>query len=87
MPEPDSQRHATVTDTEKLSWGQIMRTAELFCWFALFMIPLLYWISGAAVSTDQAWIRTSMIIVASVVVLSSATYRMWHRWQRRDRQT
>ncbi len=52
-PEPDGE----VTLRELAAWA---RTA---CWFGLLMLPVLIWVNGPAVSTDQAWVRTALCVL------------------------
>ena len=57
MDQPD---HAEITTEEFLGW------MEFGCWSALVMAPLIYWLQGPSVSTDQLVVRTALVILAAV---------------------
>ncbi|MEX2121699.1 MAG: hypothetical protein WD847_19090 [Pirellulales bacterium] len=44
--------------------AQILWLAELACWFSLALAPLLYWVNGPAVSTDQLVVRSVVVGIA-----------------------
>jgi hypothetical protein len=57
MDQPDDPE---ITTEEFLGW------MEFGCWSALVMAPLIYWLQGPAVSTDQFVVRTALVILAAV---------------------
>lgn len=59
MSEPPIDREPELTPRETRGW------AELFCWTALALSPMLYWINGPAVSTDQFVVRTALVVLAA----------------------
>ncbi len=63
---------------EVLSW------AEFACWTALVLMPFLQWVNGPSVSTDQAVVRTALVILAlgGGIVLRVVN---WRRKARCDR--
>lgn len=75
-------------DTEEnggIPLGEALRWAEFCCWTTLALTPMLYWVNGSSVSTDQLVVRTTLVIVAAV---GAATLRLWNwRNARRRRQT
>jgi hypothetical protein len=44
---------------------------EFACWTMMVLFPLLYWVNGPAVSTDQLVVRTALIILAVGGILGS----------------
>ncbi len=38
--------------------------AELFCWTVVILAPVLTWVNGPAVSTDQFVVRSAVFILA-----------------------
>ncbi len=69
--EPEVEKCDDVTFDEMLPW------LELGCWTALVLAPILYYINGPSVSTDQAVVRTGLVIVSAVgaCVLRYANWR------------
>jgi len=64
-----------MTKDRKVELLETIRFAELGCWISVLVIPILYGVSGPAVSRDQAWIRTVMICLAWIGVLISMAWR------------
>jgi hypothetical protein len=56
----DQQEDPEITTEEFLGW------MEFGCWSALIMAPLIYWLQGPSVSTDQFVVRTALVILAAV---------------------
>ncbi|MFO1043547.1 MAG: hypothetical protein U0941_17325 [Planctomycetaceae bacterium] len=49
---------------EALGWAE-------FCgWSALVMTPIIWWLQGPSVSTDQYVVRCSLIVISCVVAVS-----------------
>ena len=42
-----------------LYWG------EFCCWMALVQAPIIYWLQGPSVSTDQFVVRTALVVIAA----------------------
>ncbi|MBI2479134.1 MAG: hypothetical protein HYV60_11025 [Planctomycetia bacterium] len=65
------------TDDE-LSLDELLPWLEFGCWTALVLAPILYYVNGPSVSSDQAVVRTVLVIVAA---LGAATLRFvnWRR--------
>lgn len=57
---------------------------EFGCWVAVALIPFLRWVNGPAVSTDQAMVRTALVVLAlgGGIVLRTVN---WRRGARSDR--
>lgn len=76
MPAKESEPVTTAEDD--LSWAELLRWVEYGCWTALALFPMLYWVNGPTVSTDQYVMRTILIVVASV---GAVGLRLWH-WRK-----
>ncbi len=65
-------------DEEDLSLDELLPWLEFGCWTALVLAPILYYVNGPSVSSDQAIVRTGLVIVAA---LGAATLRFvnWRR--------
>lgn len=63
MPDSDERSRAEEEDATP-DTAQILRLAELGCWFALALAPFLYWVNGPAVSTDQLVVRSVVVGIA-----------------------
>ena len=68
---------AQPTDTEEL-W----RTVELCSWASLAFLPVLYFVNGPAVSTDQLIIRRIVVIAVVAGVITSLLRRVGRVLQR-----
>ena len=78
------------TADDDIQLGELLPWLELGCWTVLLLAPVLYYVNGPSVSTDQAVVRTGLVILAAV---GAATLRLinWRRGRRtgapeRDRQ-
>jgi hypothetical protein len=74
---------------DDLDMHELLGWTEFCCWSALVMIPLIYWLQGPSVSTDQFTIRTAMIVVAAIGGVSFRTGALirWLRSRTRRRAT
>lgn len=61
----------------------ILGWAEFACWTALALMPFLQWVNGPAVSTDQAVVRTALLLVA----LGGGVVLRTVNWRRRTRSS
>lgn len=43
----------------------ILNWTECACWMAVLLTPLLQWVNGPSVSTDQAVVRTALVVIAT----------------------
>jgi hypothetical protein len=54
-----------VTEPEPMSTGEVLGWLEFGCWMALVQIPIIWWLQGPSVSTDQFVVRTSLVVIAA----------------------
>jgi hypothetical protein len=59
---------------EDVSIGEVLPWIEFGCWTMLVLAPILYYVNGPSVSTDQYVVRTTLVIVAAV---GAVTLRAW----------
>ena len=59
---------------EDLDPAQVRVWAEFCAWCAFVMTPIIWWLQGPSVSTDQAVVRTGLLVLSLVVGLS---LRIW----------
>ena len=65
---------------DPMSW-QTRVVVERFCWISTLVAPIVYWVQGPAVSTDQRVVR---VVVFSAFLVSV----LFLRWRsRRERNT
>ena len=64
---------------EPMSREEYLGWAEFACWTIVVLTPLLYWVNGPAVSTDQLVVRTTLTVLALV---GGICLRIVH-WRRR----
>ena len=57
------------------------RMAELCCWFVVVLAPVLTWVNGPPVSTDQAVVRWIVFLLALTggIVFSITNFLRWRR--------
>ena len=60
---------------EGVPWWAI----ELGCWTMVLLAPILTWINGPPVSTDQAVVRTVVFILALLGGITTTTVRLLRR--------
>lgn len=53
--------------TDDLDLEEVLGWAEFCAWSALVMTPIVWWLQGPSVSTDQFVVRTSLIVISAVV--------------------
>jgi len=68
-PQPISTPSACPSETRADEWW----LAELSCWTVVVLAPLLRWINGPAVSTDQFVVRTALVCLALLGAVSLRT--------------
>ncbi|MCA9142629.1 MAG: hypothetical protein KDB05_07575 [Planctomycetales bacterium] len=66
-------------DGDDLSLEELLPWLEFGCWTALVLAPILYWVNGPSVSSDQFVVRTGLVIVAAV---GAATLRFVNWWRK-----
>src|SRR5262245_22397539 len=52
---------------EELSVEEMLCWAEFCAWSALVMTPIIWWLQGASVSTDQFVVRTALVVISALV--------------------
>src|SRR5579871_40071 len=52
-----------LTSAETLYW------AECFAWMMLVMTPIIWWLQGPSVSTDQFVVRKSLLVISGVAAI------------------
>lgn len=50
---------------DDLTPEELRQWLEFSCWTALVMAPILYWLNGPSVSTDQYVVRTGLVVLAA----------------------
>lgn len=70
--------------TPKSELDDVLGWAEFACWTALALTPFLQWVNGPSVSTDQAVVRTVLVVltVVGIVVLRIVNWRARTRTRR-----
>jgi hypothetical protein len=53
-----------------LNGKQLRDWLEIGSWTTLALAPFLYWVNGPAVSSDQFFVRTTLIVVAAVAAIA-----------------
>jgi len=53
--------------TDDLDPEEVFGWAEFCAWSALVMTPMIWWLQGHSVSTDQFVVRTSLIVISALV--------------------
>jgi len=62
---------------EELSTAEILGWSEFACWTMLLLAPVLYYVNGPSVSTDQFVVRTALVALSATgaVVLRIVNWR------------
>ena len=61
--------------------------AEFSAWFMVVLAPILTWVNGPPVSTDQAVVRTIVFTLALSVGIVLTTMRLVRWWRGRSSRT
>lgn len=77
-PHPDDAQSATPNTSAEAWW-----LAELFCWTIVVLAPVLRWIHGPAVSTDQLVVRIALVSLALVGAVTLRTVAIVRAMKRR----
>ena len=51
---------------DELDVQEVRGWAEFCSWAALVMAPIIWWLQGPSVSTDQFVVRTGLVVIAAV---------------------
>lgn len=68
---------------EPLSVTEVRYWAEFICWTMVVLAPLLTWLNGPAVSTDQFVVRTATFCLALIGGVSLRTCQILRGSQKR----
>src|SRR5882724_2527381 len=52
-------------DSDTLDTAEILYWAEFCGWSALVMTPIIWWLQGPSVSTDQFVMRTALVVISA----------------------
>lgn len=69
----------TVDDDVDL--GQVRPWIEFCAWTALVMTPLIWWLQGPSVSSDQFVVRMSMVVLSAIAAVG---LRLWALFAKRN---
>jgi len=67
--------------TDEMTLHAILGWAEFCAWVALVMTPIIWWLQGPSVSTDQFVVRTALVAIAATASIS-LRIRAWVRRMR-----
>ena len=56
--------------SDSLDVVEIRHWAEFCAWSALVMTPIIWWLQGPSVSTDQFVVRTGLIVISASVAIA-----------------
>lgn len=65
-------------EDDDISPDELRQWLEFSCWTALVMAPILYWLNGPSVSTDQFVVRTGLVVIAACGGIGLRLYA-WRR--------
>lgn len=67
-------------ESDSLEMDEVLYWAEFCAWSALVMTPIICWLQGPSVSTDQFVVRTGLVVISAGVATG---LRGWGLIQRR----
>ena len=70
----------------ELSARELLGWAEFFCWTALVLTPVIWWLQGPSVSTDQFVVRTGLVVVAAVGAVTLRSIDLIRRFRDRGKR-
>ncbi len=75
-------------ETDDIDVDELLGWAEFGSWSALVMTPIIWWLQGPSVSTDQFVVRTSLLVISAAtgVVLRTRTWIRRKRTVHSDQQ-
>ena len=62
-------------DEEEIDVAEMVYWIEFGAWSAVVMTPMIWWLQGPSVSTDQFVMRTGLVVVSAVTAIS---LRIWN---------
>lgn len=63
-------------DEEEITWEEVVGWLEFGCWTTLALAPMLYYVNGPAVSTDQSVVRTALVCLAAAGAVGIRGYKL-----------
>jgi hypothetical protein len=54
-------------EEDEIGLEEMLGWAEFCAWSTLVMTPVIWWLQGASVSTDQFVVRTSLVVISALV--------------------
>ncbi len=75
----EHERTETGVSPENVRFSDIVPGIKFVCWMVVFLAPLLRWINGAAVTSDQFFIQVALF---SVALAGAVVLRVVHLSQR-----
>lgn len=64
-PEPPEPPRVNEPTADAMTPQEVLGWAEFCCWSALVMTPLIWWLQGPSVSTDQFVVRTALVVISA----------------------
>src|SRR5690242_12534160 len=64
-PEPPEPPRVNEPTADAMTPQEVLGWAEFCCWSALVMAPLIWWLQGPSVSTDQFVVRTALVVIST----------------------
>jgi hypothetical protein len=58
-----------ISSNDDMSLEEGLGWAEFCAWSALVMTPIIWWLQGPSVSTDQYVVRTSLVVISAVAAI------------------
>ena len=76
--ESNEKADANPSDDE-ITLEELAYWAEFCSWTTLALTPLLRWVNGPAVSTDQLVVRIALVVIAACVAVSLRVMKLARR--------
>ncbi len=75
----DSANTGSVNEHEEddITLEELLGWLEFGSWTTLALAPMLYYVNGPAVSTDQFVVRTILVVTAAITAVSLRGYKLW----------
>ena len=68
-------------EADTLDAAEIRYWAEFCAWSALVMTPIIWWLQGASVSTDQFVVRTGLVVISASVAVGLRGWKLVQKWR------
>lgn len=63
-------------DLDTVDVAEILHWVEFCAWSALVMTPIIWWLQGPSVSTDQFVVRTGLIVISASIAIGLRTWAL-----------